>query len=455
MTTTSPLVSPSRSHSRSTSISGSPISITAESPVVPVENEPWSLRGKAYLSDGTDSLNDLMESSLSTEANNDNVSEKDSERADIRGVPSAEAGLEGDSLQEKPIITEGLFETLEEKEESPLESGAGTVDASETIGGGDSPPAASFIVNSERHPEAGLAGDLEEYEAADNQIGNACGLIKDHEDKGSVAAGDSTRLAQYLIEQRSTSSGGETNQKQPPRIVLVAAPAGAEALAIEEIEEEREAIEVELEGGPEEVDINRVHARKLPSPSLVSTIPSVQGAHLAHSIPNTIVLEVPTAGLTAVTNAPPRLSFGPASPSTGSRGSSSTRRVVESGVNTANNASRHPWNRADSESNVMKPGGRRRMPVLRILDGRSMLLAKYHQVRGMGHEDISRLGGERESSISFLGIPNKSGVQKSFAALVEACCLREDDPAWLLHVHVSLRRASHLIVLRGLRYIPM
>lgn len=442
MTASPPLVSPSRSHSRSTSISGSPISITGENPV-PVENEPWSLRGKAHLSDDADLLSDQPDSSLSTEANNDNASEKDPKRTDIGGVPSGEAGQEDDPLQEKPIITKGPFKALEKKEKSPLDSSAGTVGA-DTIDGVDNPPA------------AGSAGDLEEYEAGDNQIGKAC-LIKDREDEGSAAADGLNRLAQNLNEQRSTSSGGNSSKKQSPQIVLVAAPAGAKALAIEEIEEEREAIEGELEGGPEGVDSDRVDARTPLSQPLVSTVPSVQGTtHLAHSIPNAIVLEVPAAGVAAVAvsaNAPPRLSSGPASPSTGGHGSPITRQVVESGVNSAN-TSRHSWSRANSESNVTKPGERRRMPVLRILDGRSMLLAKYHLVRGMGHEDISRLGGERESSIAFLDIPNKSGVQKSFAALIEACCLREDDPAWLLHVHVSLRRAWHLIVLRDVRYKP-
>lgn len=433
-TATSSLVSTSRAHSRSTSISGSPISITTEGSI-PVANEPWSVRGKAHLSDHTESLNDLIDSSLPVEANNDNVSEEASERAE---KAAAEAGQESDPSQEKPIITEGLFETLEEKEELRLEPSVGTVDA-DTIGGAENPPVTSLIANSEGHPEAGLAGDLEECEAGGNQIGNAC-LINDREDEGSAAADDSTRLAQNSIEQRSTCSEREASQNQSPPTVLVAGPEGAEESAIKEIEEERAAIEEELEGELEEVESDRVDARIHSSPSLVSMVPYVQGSHSAHSNPNTIVLKVSAPGVAAVavgTNAPPRLSSGPASPSTGGRGNFRTRKIAEKGVNTANR-SRHSWSRANSESNVMKPGVRRRLPVLRILDGRSMLLAKYHQVIGMGHEDISRLGGERESSIAFLDIPNKSGVQKSFAALMETCCLREDDPAWLFHVHVSL-----------------
>ncbi|CAN0434836.1 unnamed protein product, partial [Scytosiphon promiscuus] len=50
---------------------------------------------------------------------------------------------------------------------------------------------------------------------------------------------------------------------------------------------------------------------------------------------------------------------------------------------------------------------------------------------------ISRLGGPRLASLTFLEIPNVHAMQQSFAALMSACSGREDDPAWLMNLHVS------------------
>ena len=53
------------------------------------------------------------------------------------------------------------------------------------------------------------------------------------------------------------------------------------------------------------------------------------------------------------------------------------------------------------------------------------------------HQVISRLGGPRHASLTFLEIPNVHTMQQSFAALMVACSAREDDPAWLMNLHVS------------------
>lgn len=50
---------------------------------------------------------------------------------------------------------------------------------------------------------------------------------------------------------------------------------------------------------------------------------------------------------------------------------------------------------------------------------------------------ISRLGGPRHASLTFLEIPSVRVMQQSFAALMLACSAREDDPAWLMNLHVS------------------
>lgn len=80
---------------------------------------------------------------------------------------------------------------------------------------------------------------------------------------------------------------------------------------------------------------------------------------------------------------------------------------------------------------------RRRTAVLRIVDARPMISAKGNLIMGKGHEVISRLGGHSRASLTFLEIPNVHAMQQSFSALVAACCAREDDPAWLVNVHVS------------------
>lgn len=75
--------------------------------------------------------------------------------------------------------------------------------------------------------------------------------------------------------------------------------------------------------------------------------------------------------------------------------------------------------------------------VLRIFDARPMISAKGHLIMGKGHEVISRLGGPRRASLTFLEIPNVHTMQQSFLALSAACCEEEDDPAWLMNLHVS------------------
>ncbi|CAM9830881.1 unnamed protein product, partial [Ectocarpus sp. 4 AP-2014] len=50
---------------------------------------------------------------------------------------------------------------------------------------------------------------------------------------------------------------------------------------------------------------------------------------------------------------------------------------------------------------------------------------------------ISRLGGPRRASLTFLEIPNVHAMQQSFATLMSACSGREDDPAWLVNLHNS------------------
>lgn len=80
----------------------------------------------------------------------------------------------------------------------------------------------------------------------------------------------------------------------------------------------------------------------------------------------------------------------------------------------------------------------RRTAVLRIIDARPMMSAKGHLIMGKGHEVISRLGGSRQASLTFLEIPNIHAMQQGYSALVAACCAREDDPSWLLNLHVSI-----------------
>lgn len=52
---------------------------------------------------------------------------------------------------------------------------------------------------------------------------------------------------------------------------------------------------------------------------------------------------------------------------------------------------------------------------------------------------ISRLGGPRHASLTFLEIPSVRVMQQSFASLMLACSAREDDPAWLINLHVRAR----------------
>lgn len=76
--------------------------------------------------------------------------------------------------------------------------------------------------------------------------------------------------------------------------------------------------------------------------------------------------------------------------------------------------------------------------VLRIVDARSMISAKSNLIMGKGHEVISRLGGHRCASLTFLEIPNVYVMQQSYSSLLAACSAREEDPAWLLQLHVSV-----------------
>ncbi|CAN0388731.1 unnamed protein product, partial [Ectocarpus fasciculatus] len=78
---------------------------------------------------------------------------------------------------------------------------------------------------------------------------------------------------------------------------------------------------------------------------------------------------------------------------------------------------------------------RRASAVLRIVDARPMISAKGHLILGKGHEVISRLGGPRRASLTFLEIPNVHAMQQSFATLMSACSGREGDPAWLVNLH--------------------
>lgn len=73
------------------------------------------------------------------------------------------------------------------------------------------------------------------------------------------------------------------------------------------------------------------------------------------------------------------------------------------------------------------------------MDARPMISAKGHLFMGKGHEVISRLGGHRYASLAFLEIPNVHAMQQSFGALVgSACGAREEDPSWLVNLHVSV-----------------
>lgn len=86
------------------------------------------------------------------------------------------------------------------------------------------------------------------------------------------------------------------------------------------------------------------------------------------------------------------------------------------------------------------PGNHVCKKVLRIMDARSVLSANAHRFLGKGHENIARLGGDGRASITFSDIPNAHAVQQNFNALVETCRTQEDNPARLVHLHVSLRR---------------
>ncbi|CAN0165701.1 unnamed protein product, partial [Discosporangium mesarthrocarpum] len=79
-----------------------------------------------------------------------------------------------------------------------------------------------------------------------------------------------------------------------------------------------------------------------------------------------------------------------------------------------------------------------REAVLRIVDARPMISAKGNLILGKGHEVISRLGGSRRATLTFLEIPNIHAMRESFNALVTACSSADDeDSSWLQQLHSS------------------
>lgn len=161
-----------------------------------------------------------------------------------------------------------------------------------------------------------------------------------------------------------------------------------------------------------------------------------------------------TATVIASVGSAPRPSSGPASPSAahgGSRGRTAMRSDGTGGDDKAPLRSRQralsvPTDLAaalaaaqdqDGEPSAAGGGPTPRTAVLRIVDARPIISAKGNLIMGKGHEVISRLGGHRHASLTFLEIPNVHVMQQSFSALMAACCAREDDPAWLVNLHVS------------------
>lgn len=95
-------------------------------------------------------------------------------------------------------------------------------------------------------------------------------------------------------------------------------------------------------------------------------------------------------------------------------------------------------------------------PILRIMDARPFMNSMGNTLMGMGHEVISRLGGEDCTRIDFLNIANIHVMRESFAGLRSACqpgvSEKEDvsffsklhDSQWLHHCSAILKGAEQI-----------